>query len=852
MSQIKKPLILSVSQKRADAQTATITEKIQNEKRVQVSIFHAFNAKRNSAQIERYFTESADKCHLISTFTISIIFCFAIVIFQIIYPTIIIQNSIKSMTEEILELTINDIQRMVTTEVNLTFFLSNLLTSMFIQPSMINVFDIYSMEMANEVSRLFYETSKLYTNMKIIKLYASSGSEGFYVGINTQNNIIREYSPPSNPQVSTIFVFPENSPNLPDVGNDFFPFSGNSDTYRDFDLTSTDWFRTARDFRHPVWTNTSDGWTIMTSKNCTIPLIYSTVPYFKTNTVRSPDLIIGGSVNLNQISQYLQTSFEKSTIRFAILRENSTQGELLTYSTIDQSVCQTGTRPLTLYDVEDELWIATAFQPLFERNQNFTFSFGGQEFFFLFIPFEISPGIVWSLVSIYAADSVSSGIGEDLMSTPIITMIILFIVVSLAFIITTIFLKYAIHLKQTKILSKTSEDKKSGHIDMRSIIPTIELLRKLLLSHADNHVIKQKVSDIIHDLVASCECEHTNISEFYLSISDDQVRNKFIEQFGCNPHLPIKKLQEPSTDDREIVAKYNQKHPFSKLFSRIMTTQDFDKKLSKIVASRNATILYEGQIIKKKVPAMVQCFNVLNPLFKPDEFEIFINKVLKNSGELTLPLLYDSVEFMFIISKRNIQPFISNTDIVLAAFIAIFVYHLSMTNRIDPSLPYINRYFQIEHRELSSQVYPLLNSLYHILASKNQEHLNRWRLFSELVIKITLEDLPVWNMRLIIEKTSLIIQEMNTREYFRDTKMVEAVALLKTLYIGGQVSMFFHSRKSCYDLQNIFIPIHGSNRPKSLIRFLNCLIRQFIKPVFDTYAILCGEDFIHSLKGIDS
>lgn len=272
-----------------------------------------------------------------------------------------------------------------------------------------------------------------------------------------------------------------------------------------------------------------------------------------------------------------------------------------------------------------------------------------------------------------------------------------------------------------------------------------------------------------------------------------------------------------------------------------------EKKLEKVIISRhNMTFLKKEKMIKKII-FFVQSFNLENPLFDPDQLDIIIQKIIISIGEPTLPLLYDSIEFVFILMKRNTQSLISDTDFTLAIFFSLFLYHMSMVNRHSANLELIDKFFQRKRSRISHDAHSILFGLYKILIDTEKVRIERWEKFKKIVFSLITKGAIVSQHRHSFEKSRPILN-IAEKKHSKIT-VSEANSIIFSIFCGAQLSFFFHRREDCHHLIKIFIPqIEFSPRPIILSKFMSCLMMQYIQPLSSTLSSLCGKDFIEWIR----
>ena len=333
------------------------------------------------------------------------------------------------------------------------------------------------------------------------------------------------------------------------------------------------------------------------------------------------------------------------------------------------------------------------------------------------------------------------------------------------------------------------------------------------------------------------------------TIEDQKVKDKFVNIFGHAKSELIKSLQNPTKSDLDIIEYYKEKKE-SKVpaLSHLRKAQNtVENKLIKLIISRHNMVVLKRDKIIKRVTFFVQSFNLINPLFDPGQLDIIVHKIICALGDQTLPLLYDSIEFVFILLKRNAQLVIPDTDYSLAIIFSLFSYHISMTNRVNRYSQLIDKFFQRKIGKISQDAHSILFGLYKILIDFDSNRLERWSKFKNIVFDLITNATAIYQHRSSFEKSKFILNIAEKTHSNLTISEVYCVSL--SIFCAGQFSFFFHRKEDCHILMKIFVPsINLKPKPLILSRFIDCILMQYFQPLLIALKSLCGNDFIDWLK----
>lgn len=836
MSRNQKPLILSISKKRPETQMASNIERITSERQSQTTITRSFNARRNSGQIERYFIESHSTFCIAFLIVISTLILFSVVIVLVVLPRKIIKDKILEMTEEIVILTQEEIMTLISSDLNLSFFYAFLFSSMMSPPEMIAT-DLYS---ARDIVKVFAKAYRTNTNNKIWRLGVSSGR---FIGFSTENGIKLYYSRTNGDDIYPLYSW-NGDPITYDNSSYPYVFYEQGDAYISYD---TQWYMAAENEKRTCWTPLSTG---INSENKFVPIISTASPVIDKKTGFIVEVFSIG-VHIEQTQLFFDFFLHSAKSRFALLNSQDTKGTIiactgkdLPYEEINNMLSFK-----SLLELQDDVWRQVVLTPEFESDENFTFYYNSDLIHCIHVSFEMAPGIKWCFFSAFSVNDIVDA-DISIIDTWSFVVIFLFAAIWISIEVLIVVMNNAVSVRQSKILKRKEKKDKDTHLKYAGINSSIKLIQRVLLSHADNIGINKNVEIIVDDLVNSPKIPYFDSAGMFNEIENKKVKKKFVEMFGPPQSGLLKSFHKPSRNDLEIVNNYMEKRSTRNptIYRLQKENNSIEKKLEKAIISRHDMVAFQKEKIIKKVSFYVQSFNLVNPLFDPDQLDIIVHKIMLNIGDQTLPLLYDSIEFAFILMKRNAQALIPDTDYSLALNFALFSYHMSMVNRTRSDLQYINKFFQRSQSKISQDAHSILFGLYNILIDQDQVRLERWEKFKNIVFKLITTGLNIWEHRNAFEKCKLIL---NVVEGSRSKLTInEAFSILFFIYCSCQVSYYYHSKGDSYTLLSIFIPIDLRPRPKQLAKFINCFTTQYLQPLTVILGDLCGNEFIDWIRNL--
>lgn len=834
MNKNQKPLILSISKKRLETQMSSNNERIAVERQSQTIITRSFNARRNSGQIERYFIESHTICCITFLVVISTLILFGVIIGLLIFPRALIKNKVADMTESIVFLTQDEIMNLISSDLNLSFFYSFLLSSLMAPPEIITP-DLYS---ARDIVKVF---AKAYRSNQNNKIWRLGLSDGRFIGFNTENGIRLLYSRTSGNDIYPLYSW-VGDPTTYDNSSYPYIFYEQGDTFISYE---TQWYIIAETEKRTCWTPLSTG---INKNNKLTPIISTASPVINQKTGEVTDVFSIG-VHIEHTQLFFDYFLQSPNSRFALINSGDYKntiiactGQDLPYEEINNILSFK-----TLLELQDDLWRSVASHPEFENDGNFTFSYNEEFIHVVHASFEMAPGIRWSFLSAFSVNDIVNA-DINIVDEWTIIFISLFVIIYILIEISIVVLNNTVAIRQSKILKTKEKKRKDIHIKYFGLTSFIKKFQRLLLSHADDFNINNNVEIIINDLVNSPKNSFFDSSQMIEEIEDNKVKNKFIKMFGQPGSSQIKELSAPTKNDSEIISYYEEKRK-SKNPTFIRPNKESKspkKKLEKIIISRNKMVILKKDKMIKKVAFFVQSYNLINPLFDPDQLDIIIQKIMLNISDQLLPLLYDSIEFSYILMKRNAQSLVPDTDYSLALSFAIFSYHMSMSKRIDPEVPLIDKFFQRSQSRISQDSHAILFGLYKILIDHDQIRIDRWEKFKSIVFDLIVNGCILQQHRNYFDKSKLIFDV--TEKTHAKLTVNEAFSVIFLVYCASQFSFYYHTKNDCHTMLNFFVPVDLRPRPLCLTKFINCLLTQYIQPLTNTLCALCGADFIDWIR----
>lgn len=839
MSKTQKPLILSISRKRLETQMSSNIERIQSEKLSQTIITRSFNARRNSGQIERYFIESHTTCCISFVVVFSTLILFCIMACLLIIPRSMVKDKIADMTEKIVILTQGEIMRLISADINLSFFYSCVFSSMMEPPEMITP-DLYS---ARDIVKMFAKAYRSNENNKIWRLGLSSGR---FIGLSTENGVRLYYSRTNENDIYPLYSW-IGDPITYDNSSYPYIFYEIGDIFISY---NTQWYILAAEERRTLWTPLSTG---TTTNNKLSPIISTASPVIdkKSNDVTA---VFSIGVHIEQTQKFFDYILQSPKSRFALINSYDYKSNVVACTGQDVPYEENNNMLSfkTLLELQDDIWRKVISNDKFENSDNFTFLYEGDLIHCVHAAFEMAPGIKWSF---FSAFSVKDIVDFDIHMVDEWTVIFFcaFFIIWIIIEVVIVIINHTVTLRQSKILTKKEKKDKDTHIKYVGLSSFIKSFQRLLLSHADDFNINNNVETLINDLVDSPKYTFYDSYQMIKEIEDTKVKNKFVEIFGRPKSKTIKLPRKLTKKDIEIVNYYEEKKQSrNPAFPKQKKEKNtIEQKLEKIISLRHEMLPAKKEKMMKKVAFFVQSFNLLNPLFDPDQLDIIVQKIMLNVDDRALPLLYDSIEFIFILMKRNAQQIIPDTDFSLALNFAIFSYHMSMSNRFDRETALIDKFYQRSQSKISQDAHTILFGLYKILIDTNQARIDRWNNFKNIIFFLITEGAELSQHRNYFDKSKIII---DVAEKTR-TKITinEAYSISFFLYCASQFSFYYHTKGNCHALMKLLVPIDLKPRPIYLSKFLSCMVAQYLQPLSNTLGTLCGTDFIEwTRKSVES
>lgn len=830
----QKPLILSISKKRLETQMSSNNERIANERQSQTIITRSFNARRNSGQIERYFIESHTVCCITFLVIISTLILFGVISLILVMPRAILKSKVADMTEKIVFLTQAEIMRLISADLNLSFFYSFLFSSLMSPPEIITP-DLYS---ARDIVKVFAKAYRTNENNKIWRLGISDGR---FIGFNTENGIKLLYSKTSGNDIYPLYSWVGN-PITYDNSSYPYIFYEQGDTFISYEMQ---WYIIAETEKRTCWTPLSTG---VNKKNKLTPVISTASPVFDQKTGEISNVFSIG-VHIEQTQLFFDYFLQSPNSRFALINSGDYKktiiactGDDLPYEEINNMLSFK-----TLLELQDDLWRHVVSDNKFENEGNFTFVYNREVIHCVHAAFEMAPGIKWSFLSAFSVNDIVNA-DINIVDQWSVIFFCIFCIICIIIEVSIVVLNNAVSIRQSKILKTKEKKDKDMHIKYSGISAFIKKFQHLLLSHADNSDINNNVEIIINDLVNSPKLTFFDSYQMVEGIEDSRVKNKFIEMFGLPASGSIKGPDKLSKNDTEIINNYEEKRESrNPAFTRLnKESKSIEKKIEKAISLRHDISILKKEKIIKKIVFFVQSYNLINPLFDPDQLDIIIQKIILNISDQTLPLLYDSFELAFILMKRNAQSLIIDPDYSLALNFALFSYHMSMSKRTDYETPLIDKFYQRSIGKISQESHAILFGLFKILIDRDEVHLERWEKFKNIVFDLIKNGAELRQHRNYFDMAKLVF-DVAEKTHARLT-IREAYIVIFFIYCVCQFSFYFHKKNDCYSLMRTFVPIDSRPRPPQMSKFISCMITQYLQPMTITLDALCGADFVDWIR----
>ncbi|OHT13039.1 hypothetical protein TRFO_03453 [Tritrichomonas foetus] len=900
----RKPLILTISKEKYESQLTTNTERIAIERRCQIAPFRTFNARRNSAQIERYFIDSRSKNCVSAVVIIGTLVLFFIVSFLQIYPYFIYNERLTKIAEDLVLVAQSEIVNRATTDLNQSFIFSVIFSALLEPPEIVPP-DISS---ASKMVEMFFRAHK--TN-NVSVWWALGFASGGIISLDIQGNCSLFYCETNLDEIYPIYKWPADPITCE---NPDFPYV-NGIKGELYDVRNISWFQQSLYEYRPTWSQLFGGAGI----NGMTPMISTTAPVIEAESDTFLYVVASG-IELKETIQFFNDFLPYQNARFALLNTKHVKGKIIAATGTDLSYEEyNGNLTFkTLLELQDDVWKVVVSNDNFDSGNNFSFEYNSKTVHCIHVPFEIVPDIYWSFYSVFVVQDL---IKDDLGEIDALTYLSVFGFMIVWIIIISIFLSTAriITLRQSKILSKKKE-RKRFHAVSNGIEPALNSLKKLLLSHADNPSIKNSVYRIINQLHQYGRCSYYNSSNIYDSIDNPRVKSKFLAIFGdpeteimtnmtslntcfnttdlrnsrssskifrsshSNHGINIDNLKKRDSESKKINSPVDEIAQQCNIDSKNAPGKSNDMKnkekkkevptnrkvvyyrdgknnrpssLGFIVPLENDDILgrsfddrhnlriFPVQLLKEKLQHLIQLFNNTNPLFTPTKLTNVIKKITKNIGDQNVPLLYDSIDLIVLIMRNNVSFLIVDTDFVLALLFASISYHMSMKRRHDLEKPLIQKFFQLKRKNISRRAHDVLLSLYSILTNKSDVYIERWNKFRDILFKL-IDMTKLWEHRAAFERAELIALCLD-KDCVSPMSIAESVDILKLLYCASQMSFFFHTQEDTNALLELYVPIDPQVKAGSFNSFIKCLNEQYVRPMQTVLNLLCGSSFVNDI-----
>ena len=666
-----------------------------NLRKNQNAFYQEFNRKRNAVRIDRYFifVKTIRMQRILSVMTLILI----ITIFSV-YVILTRKNFISFATnlkETMLYSSSEQILSSLWYVIDEPLFFTSIITQ-FIHDSQ---FQLPTKETALDYAKILtngYESSS--DNVKWWKIGIPSGTL-IALYTNQTLNISKWYI--SDNITGSLYSYILNS----NFYNESYPY-GDGDYEGTYNASSQYWYEAAITARHTTWTN------LYFSSSFTDP-VFSSVGCSFNDSDGSVEFVIALDLSLEYVQQYLKTIMPSS--RESRLAITSSDGFVVAVAGIDESIediYSEGIITKTIDQLEDPVWQCITQDSRFRSKDNLTIECTFDEnsistYRLIRSTVVFSDATNWTIHIVLKADEVVQTGLSIYNNDFIISSVICFVIWLIVFII-VYGVKHYLSTEQTRLLLSKSTTKINNHVKQIGILQSFEIIKNIISVHENNKNLANEMNNAVQEVITEPNSLFFNKNSFAELFDDPKVRNKILNFFCIN----INDIGNNSASiNLDSPTNYNSNNQYNT--NKIDCKQINDTLPQLKISSHFKVIKLDNQsaFLKIKMIGLNIISNSKPPLFMDQEFENMLMKEISLIPQNLLFLCADSVDFFDLISKNRIKSMIYDQDMLIAIYIMLISFHISMSDRMNENLPYIRKLFLIDSTIIFSTAKQFLKSI---------------------------------------------------------------------------------------------------------------------------------------------